>query len=213
MRLNYLLILKHYMKYALLQNILDVLLCSLENFLITFIVRYSVESCDFGPNWILDLNCTNVVCVLYVYQSSKYSMFMDGFKCTRAFQSLEYNIKILISIFNWSLLGIYLFTLYMKNLNFSSLLYIQTDTSGKHMSRLMEKPTICIGENKHADQLRGNHEADQRLCFRYSDSTVPLLLKSEISSFYLFSVTVQVGLCRTWSETTLLVFPRGGSYM
>ena len=31
----------------------------------------------------------------------------------------------------------------------------------------MEKPTICIGENKGADQLRGNREADQRLCFRF----------------------------------------------
>ena len=51
------------------------------------------------------------------------------------------------------------------------------------VSRLMGKPTICIGENKDADQLRGNREADQRLCFRYSDSTLPLLLKSEISSF------------------------------
>ena len=30
------------------------------------------------------------------------------------------------------------------------------------MSRLMGKP-ICIGENKDADQLRGNREADQRL--------------------------------------------------
>ena len=60
-------------------------------------------------------------------------------------------------------------------------------------------------------QLRSNCEADQRLCFRYSDSTNPLLLKSEISSFLLFSVLVQVGLCRTCSETTLLVFPRGGS--
>ena len=76
----------------------------------------------------------------------------------------------------------------------------------------MGKPTICIGENKGADQLRGNREADQRLCFRYSDSTIPLLLKSEISSFQLFSVLVQVGLCRTWSETTSLVFPRGGSF-
>ena len=73
----------------------------------------------------------------------------------------------------------------------------------------MRKPTICICENKGADQLRGNLEADQRLCFRYSDSTVPLLL----ISFWLFSVTVQAGLCRTWSETTSLVFPRGGSYM
>ena len=47
----------------------------------------------------------------------------------------------------------------------------------------MGKPTICICENKDADQLRGNQEADQRLCFRYSDSTFALLLKSEISSF------------------------------
>ena len=45
----------------------------------------------------------------------------------------------------------------------------------------MGKPTICICENKGADQLRGNREADQRLCFRYSDSTISLLLKSEIS--------------------------------
>ena len=51
------------------------------------------------------------------------------------------------------------------------------------MSRLMGKPTICIGENKGADQLRSNCEADQRLSFRYSDSTIFLLLKSEISSF------------------------------
>ena len=77
----------------------------------------------------------------------------------------------------------------------------------------MGKPTISIGENKDADQLRGNREADQCLCFRYSDSTIPLLLKSEISSFKLFYVLVQVGLCRTCSETTLLVFPRGGSIM
>ena len=30
----------------------------------------------------------------------------------------------------------------------------------------MGKPAICLGENKGADQLRGNREADQRLCFR-----------------------------------------------
>ena len=51
------------------------------------------------------------------------------------------------------------------------------------MSHLMGKPTICIGENKDADQLRGNREADQRLCFRYSDSAIPPLLNSKISSF------------------------------
>ena len=75
----------------------------------------------------------------------------------------------------------------------------------------MGKPTICIGENKGADQLRSNCEADQRLCFRYSDSTIPLLLKSESSSFKLFSVLVQPGFCRTCLETTSLVFPRDGS--
>ena len=40
----------------------------------------------------------------------------------------------------------------------------------------------CICENKDADQLRGNREADQRFCFRYTDSTIPLLSKSKISS-------------------------------
>ena len=45
-----------------------------------------------------------------------------------------------------------------------------------------EKPVFCICENKDADQLRCNHEADQRLCFRYIDSTIPLLPKYEISS-------------------------------
>ena len=52
-----------------------------------------------------------------------------------------------------------------------------------HMSRVMRKPDFCICENKDADQLRGNREADQRLCFRYSDSTIPLLSKSKISRF------------------------------
>ena len=46
-----------------------------------------------------------------------------------------------------------------------------------------EKQTFCICENKDADQLRGNREADPRLCFRFSDSTIPLLSKSKISSF------------------------------
>ena len=27
----------------------------------------------------------------------------------------------------------------------------------------MGKPTICIGKNKDPDQLRGNHESDQRI--------------------------------------------------
>ena len=49
-------------------------------------------------------------------------------------------------------------------------------------SRVMRKPTFCKCENKDADQLPGNREADQRLCFRYMDSAIRLLSKSEISS-------------------------------
>ena len=44
-----------------------------------------------------------------------------------------------------------------------------------HLSLAMRKPDFCICENKDADQLRGNREADQRLCFRYTDSTIPPL--------------------------------------
>ena len=69
------------------------------------------------------------------------------------------------------------------------------------MSHVMRKPAFCICENKGADQLRGNHEADQRLCFRYTDSTIPLLPKPEISSLYPSSLDVQPGLSWTWLET------------
>ena len=51
-----------------------------------------------------------------------------------------------------------------------------------NMGLVVRKPAFCICENKDADQLRGDREADQRLCFRYTDSTTPLLPKSEISS-------------------------------
>ena len=57
-----------------------------------------------------------------------------------------------------------------------------------HMSRLMGKPTICIGENKDADQLRGNREADQRLCFRYSYNTIHFLQNQTDSFLYLYRV-------------------------
>ena len=50
------------------------------------------------------------------------------------------------------------------------------------MSLVMRKQAFCICENKDADQLRINCTADQRLCFRYTDSTTPLLPKYEISS-------------------------------
>ena len=64
----------------------------------------------------------------------------------------------------------------MGNLSYCELAMLTLEQTLPHMS-IFEPPhgkTICIGENK---------GADQRLCFRYSDSTVPLLLKSEISRF------------------------------
>ena len=44
-------------------------------------------------------------------------------------------------------------------------------------------PMRKVVKNKGTDQLHSNCEADQRLCFHYMDSTIPLLLKPEISSF------------------------------
>ena len=49
----------------------------------------------------------------------------------------------------------------------------------------MRKPTICICDNKGADQLHGYREADQRFCFPSMDSAIPFLSKvivSKISS-------------------------------
>ena len=60
----------------------------------------------------------------------------------------------------------------------------------------MRKPAFCICENKDADQL----------CYR--DSTIPLLSKSEISSFKPSSVAVQPGLYRTCSKTLKTGFLR-----
>ena len=62
----------------------------------------------------------------------------------------------------------------------------------------MRKRDFC---RQGADQLRSNCEADQHLCFRYMDSTIFLRLKFEILSDEPASVTVQVGLRHTWSET------------
>ena len=56
-------------------------------------------------------------------------------------------------------------------------------------------------------------ELPPELCFRYTDSTIPLLPKYEISSVRPSSVVVQPGLCRTWSETPKRpAFSQRGSY-
>ena len=58
----------------------------------------------------------------------------------------------------------------------------------------MRKPVFCICENTGLDSCA----ADQHLCFRYIDSTIPLLSKSEISRFQPSYVVEQSGLCQTW---------------
>ena len=80
------------------------------------------------------------------------------------------------------------------------------------MSLVMRKPAFCICENKDADQLRGNRETDQRLCFHYTDSIIPLLLKFKFQAssplLWLYS-TVCVGPGR---KPRTPVFSERGSY-
>ena len=53
------------------------------------------------------------------------------------------------------------------------------------IERAMRKRDYCLSENKGADQLCSDCTADQRLCFRYTDSTIPSLLVPKLreSSF------------------------------
>ena len=73
------------------------------------------------------------------------------------------------------------------DLNLKSLLILASSVS-MSLYLMLNEPRrektgfFCICENKDADQLRGNREADQRLCFRYTYSTIPLLPKYEILS-------------------------------
>ena len=73
-------------------------------------------------------------------------------------------------------------TIQLKLPNFNRSIPVTGNVRYTHWLKTMRKPTICIYENKDAGQLRGNREADQRLCFRYIDRMFPLLSKSEISS-------------------------------
>ena len=55
----------------------------------------------------------------------------------------------------------------------------------------MRKPDFCICENKDADQLCGNRDAEQRLCFRYIDRITPLLPKSaKLISVFVFATRI-----------------------
>ena len=80
-------------------------------------------------------------------------------------------------------MGTYAVLTYTNNLCFEQRKISSFLPKNYHLSLVMRKLFFFICENKDADQLRGNREADQRLCFRYLDSTIPLLPKSEILSF------------------------------
>ena len=67
----------------------------------------------------------------------------------------------------------------------------------------MRKPAFCICKNKDADQLRGYREADQRLCFGYTDTTIPLLSKSE--NFKLLAILCG---CTAWFVLDLVGNPQ-----
>ena len=55
-----------------------------------------------------------------------------------------------------------------------------------NVSRVVRKRFFLHMQKKDADQLRGDLEADQRLCFRYIGRIIPLRLKSQVSSHLLW---------------------------
>ena len=66
----------------------------------------------------------------------------------------------------------------------------------QYLSRIVRKPDFALAKTK----AKISFVVTAKLFSAFVD-TISLLLKSEISSFLPTSVTVQVGLCRTWSET------------
>ena len=71
---------------------------------------------------------------------------------------------------------------HMKNVSFFSF-------KNCYMSCVVRKPAFCICENKDADQLRGNYEACQRLCFHNIDNISPLLpIKTSSHLVWLYSL-------------------------
>ena len=78
---------------------------------------------------------------------------------------------------------------------------------------VMRKQAFCKCENKDADQLRSNCAADQRLCFRYTDSRIPLLPRSEISSLWPSSVAVSLVCVGPGRTPRRPVYSQRGLYM
>ena len=70
---------------------------------------------------------------------------------------------------------------------------------------------MCICENKGADQLRGHCEADQRLCFHYRDSTIPILLNPKFQASSLLLKLFRPFFVGPGRKSKLLVFSCTGS--
>ena len=137
---------------------------------IEHIYMYSMKRSDVSYYCVMNLDCSQIfgVCMVSAWFSLILS-FVTRKNNAKHFNALK-ELNLAGKLLNWPVMqAVFTCRVYNKLL--------------MDMSRLMGKQTICMGENKDADQLRGNREADQRLCFHYSDSTISLLLKSEISSF------------------------------
>ena len=73
----------------------------------------------------------------------------------------------------------------------------------------MKKPEFAYAKTKAQISFRG----DQRLCFRYMDSTIPLLLKPEIQASSLILLLYEQGVCvGPGRNPKLLVFSCSSSY-
>ena len=79
-----------------------------------------------------------------------------------------------------------------------------------YKSRIVRKPDFCLCENKGADQLRGNCEADPQISFAVIAKLISaFVFATRIVQFLYFlnpkfpasSHLVQLGLFQTWSET------------
>ena len=78
----------------------------------------------------------------------------------------------------------------------------------------MRKPAFCTCKNKGADQLCSYCTGDQHLCFRYTDSTIPLQHIFKISSVLHSSVILYRLVCAgPGRNPKLLVFSCSGSYV
>ena len=81
------------------------------------------------------------------------------------------------------------------------------------MSLVVRKPAFCICENKDADQLRGNREADQRPCFATQIQQTLYFLNSKFQAsshlLWLYSLVY----VRPGRKPRRPVFSQRGSYI